>query len=242
MQSTFGGSCSSDGRSGDAWEHVVREGHKTLIKWKSFNIRVVNCSEVPGLCGPDDKDLRADLEGVGSIRLQDNTFTANAVGYVIDRVGDCKKSNRDEYGIIIRKGSVIGSGQILFQSSGKITCGDIKIDNTPGRGFGNGITPPGETGNTGVALINRPYPNPFSGTMNFSYRVETDNTQVDVGVYNVAGRLVRTLAGGTQPVGTYMLTWDGSDDFGVRMAPGIYFLKSRVGIESTVNRVIYVAR
>jgi flagellar hook assembly protein FlgD len=61
-------------------------------------------------------------------------------------------------------------------------------------------------------------------------------------VYNVAGRLVKTLASGAQGAGTYTVTWDGSDDAGVRMAPGVYFLKSRVGGDSTVSRVIYVAK
>ena len=65
---------------------------------------------------------------------------------------------------------------------------------------------------------------------------------VEVGVFNVAGRLVKTLASGSQAAGTYTVTWDGSDDSGVRMAPGVYFLKSKVGGEQIVSRLIYVAR
>ena len=65
---------------------------------------------------------------------------------------------------------------------------------------------------------------------------------VDVGVYNVAGRLVKTLAAGSQAAGTYTVTWNGSDAAGVRMAPGVYFLKSKVGSDQTVSRLIYVSR
>jgi len=74
---------------------------------------------------------------------------------------------------------------------------------------------------TSVALLNRAYPNPFSGSMNYAYRVTNANTRVDVGVFNVAGRLVKTLTSGLQSEGTYTLTWNGSDDAGVRMATGL---------------------
>jgi flagellar hook assembly protein FlgD len=53
---------------------------------------------------------------------------------------------------------------------------------------------------------------------------------------------VKTLAAGSQEAGTYTVTWDGSDAAGVKMAPGVYFLKSRVGADQTVNRLIYVSR
>ena len=47
---------------------------------------------------------------------------------------------------------------------------------------------------------------------------------------------------GSQNAGTYTVTWDGSDASGVRMAPGVYFLKSKVGGDQIVNRLIYVSR
>jgi flagellar hook assembly protein FlgD len=95
---------------------------------------------------------------------------------------------------------------------------------------------------TGTALLNRAVPNPFSGSTAFSYRVADGGSKVDVGVYNVAGRLVKTLASGSQDAGVFTVTWDGTDAAGVRMAPGVYFLRSRVGNESNVSRVIYIAR
>ena len=78
--------------------------------------------------------------------------------------------------------------------------------------------------------------------MTYAYRVDGSSAAVEVGVYNVAGRLVKTLASGSQAQGTYTLTWNGTDDAGVQMSPGVYFLKSHVGGSSNVNRVIYIAR
>jgi len=38
------------------------------------------------------------------------------------------------------------------------------------------------------------------------------------------------------------VTWDGRDNAGVKMAQGVYFLKSVVGGKQSTFRVIYMAR
>jgi uncharacterized repeat protein (TIGR01451 family) len=250
-QSTFGGNSSpahdGGGPTGNSWEHVYRDGKTILFNWHSWDAHVIQCSVVPpGPCHPAAENTRADFVGTGkySIGAGGREEDGNQVAYIIDhREGACNKSNRDEYGIIVRKGLVIGEGDIVFQTSGEIDCGNLQIHETPAKIFGSGTSlPANETGTVGVALLNRPYPNPFSGTTNFAYKVAEGGASVDVGVYNVAGRLVKTLASGAQGAGTYTVTWDGSDAAGVRMAPGVYFLKSRVGGDSSVSRVIYVSR
>jgi uncharacterized repeat protein (TIGR01451 family) len=251
-QSTFGGNSSpahdGGGPTGNSWEHVYRDGKTILFNWHSWDAHVIACSVVPpGPCSPHANNTRADFVGTGkySIGAGGRSEDGNQVAYIIDhKEGACNKSNRDEYGIIVRKGLVIGQGEIVFQTSGEIDCGNLQIHETPARIFGSGTTlPANETGGVAaVALLNRAYPNPFSGRMNYAYKVAEGGSSVDVGVYNVAGRLVKTLASGAQGAGTYTLTWDGSDDSGVRMSPGVYFLKARVGGESFVSRVIYVAQ
>jgi len=42
-------------------------------------------------------------------------------------------------------------------------------------------------------------------------------------VFDVGGRLVRTLADRNFPAGEYDLYWDGSSDHGGRMERGVYF-------------------
>ena len=48
-------------------------------------------------------------------------------------------------------------------------------------------------------------------------------------VYDVAGRLVRTLAAENLPVGSYVRAWDGRDDGGREAGAGIYFVKLVAG-------------
>ena len=237
------------GPTGNEWEHVYRDGRTILFNWHSHDAHVIACSVVPpGPCSPPAINTRADFVGTGKYSLGSGSREedGNMVAYIIDhKEGACNKNNRDEYSIVVRKGLVIGEGQVVFQTSGEIDCGNLQIHETPARLFGSGTVPSGsEVPQTteSVALLNRAYPNPFSGTTTFAYRVDGQSAAVEVGVYNVAGRLVKTLASGSQAQGTYTVTWNGTDDAGVRMSPGVYFLKSHVGATSIVNRVIYIAR
>jgi len=252
-QSTFGGNSSPEhtggGPTGNEWEHVYRDGRTILFNWHSHDAHVIQCSVVPpGPCHPAAENTKADFVGTGkySLGAGSREEDGNMVAYIIDhKEGACNKNNRDEYSIVVRQGLVIGEGLVVFQTSGEIDCGNLQIHETPARIFGSGTTIPGaEVGQVteSVALLNKAYPNPFSGSTTFAYRVDGPSAAVEVGVYNVAGRLVKTLASGSQAQGTYTLTWNGTDDAGVRMSPGVYFLRSRVDTATTVNRVIYIAK
>jgi flagellar hook assembly protein FlgD len=48
---------------------------------------------------------------------------------------------------------------------------------------------------------------------------------VTVAVYNSAGRLVRTLVAGTAEAGYHRAAWDGRDEAGRRVAPGVYYCR-----------------
>lgn len=51
--------------------------------------------------------------------------------------------------------------------------------------------------------------------------------RVQAKVYDIAGRLVRTVADREFRAGTYALSWDGTDDQGRRVAHGVYFTSVR---------------
>jgi len=249
-QSTFGGNSSpahtGGGPTGNEWEHVYRDGRTILFNWHSHDAHVVACTDVtPGPCHPKGTVTRADFEGTGlySIGAGGRDQAGNMVAYIIDHTeGACNKNVGDYYSIIVRDGLTIGSGTVVFQTEGTIDCGNLQIHQTPASLFGAGLQPGASLATSSVALLNKAYPNPFSGSTTFAYKVATAGTSVDVGVYNVAGRLVKSLDSGVKTDGTYTLSWNGTDGAGMKMAPGVYFLRSRVGAESSVERVIYLSR
>jgi len=69
-------------------------------------------------------------------------------------------------------------------------------------------------------------PNPFNPVTVVSYAVP-ERAHVLIEVYNVAGRLVRTLVDGEQEAGVLSTVWDGTDDRGQRTASGVYFCRMR---------------
>jgi flagellar hook assembly protein FlgD len=61
---------------------------------------------------------------------------------------------------------------------------------------------------------------------------------VQVGIHDVAGRIVRTIDAGVRPAGAHELTWDGRDDAGVPVAPGVYLARLAAGGAAAVTRVV----
>ncbi len=86
------------------------------------------------------------------------------------------------------------------------------------------------------------WPLPYRGGMlNVSFAVYghlgAAKGQADVAVYDPAGRLVRTLAGGDFIGGQQLVTWDGLNSQGLPVGDGIYFLRARSSGQSTTLKL-----
>jgi flagellar hook assembly protein FlgD len=55
------------------------------------------------------------------------------------------------------------------------------------------------------------------------------------------GQRVRTLVNRDSGAGTYTVTWDGTNDMGETVSPGVYFYRVIAG-ENTVTRKMMIAR
>jgi hypothetical protein len=254
-QSTFGGNSSpaheGGGPTGNEWQHVYRDGRTILFNWHSHDAHVIQCTVVPpGPCHPQAENTRADFVGTGqySLGAGSREEDGNMVAYIIDhREGSCNRGTRDEYSIVVRTGLVIGEGEIVFQTEGEIDCGNLQIHETPPHLFdGRTVTPApvGQIGSVdnGLALLNKAVPNPFTGSMSYAYEVVGGDQPVDIGVYNVAGRLVKSLAKSTMPTGRHTATWNGTDEAGARVPGGVYFVRVRLGAETQQQRVIFLGK
>jgi flagellar hook assembly protein FlgD len=63
---------------------------------------------------------------------------------------------------------------------------------------------------------------------------------VSLAVFNANGQRVKTLASGTYPVGPRRITWTGEDEFGVRVAPGVYFVRLDTSNWKETKRFVFV--
>jgi hypothetical protein len=84
----------------------------------------------------------------------------------------------------------------------------------------------------------KPWPNPSSAPIRYAYEIASGLERVDIGVFDIAGRSVRSLVSGTQSRGRYEVVWDGLSNDGVRMRGAVYFLRASVGSSTRVSRVI----
>ena len=77
-------------------------------------------------------------------------------------------------------------------------------------------------------------PNPFNPTTTISYTL-VNRGWVSLRVYDVRGRLVRTLVDMQKEPGTHAERWDGRSDRGEVLATGVYFYRLRAG-ETVLTR------
>ncbi len=71
-------------------------------------------------------------------------------------------------------------------------------------------------------------PNPFNPTTAIGYTMVAAGV-AEIVVYDVRGRLVRTLVSGRVSAGYNEVVWDGRDDSGNRVASGVYLYQLRAG-------------
>ncbi|MCK4511057.1 T9SS type A sorting domain-containing protein, partial [bacterium] len=82
------------------------------------------------------------------------------------------------------------------------------------------------------------HPNPFSPSTVISFSLATRG-EVRLTVYNIQGRLIRTLVTGSQPAGEQEVAWDGTDEYGVDVAAGVYLYRLRSGeLEETRKMIL----
>jgi hypothetical protein len=80
--------------------------------------------------------------------------------------------------------------------------------------------------------LEKAHPNPFNPTTAISFQLSADS-YVSLRIYDVAGRLVATLADGWRGAGSHELTFEGSG-----LASGIYLVKLEVGGAQAVQKMV----
>jgi hypothetical protein len=82
------------------------------------------------------------------------------------------------------------------------------------------------------------YPNPFHpGTKIRYYLPEASMASLEI--FDVRGRLVRSLVASTvQPAGWHTVEWNGLNDSGERVSPGIHFSRISTRMQSTTCKIV----
>jgi hypothetical protein len=131
-----------------------------------------------------------------------------------------------------------GDNMVTFQIVGRFESGESFTANVTHRvavrgGNGNGNHDDEEDGEDDDAVAGngtqgkvkaRAYPNPINPSTVLSFGTSREGS-VKVQVYDLAGRLVRTLYEGTMRSGANSVAWDGTGNGGGRVSSGVYYFR-----------------
>ncbi len=93
---------------------------------------------------------------------------------------------------------------------------------------------------TSVRLFQN-YPNPLKSgnTTNIKFSLPRAE-KVSIKVYDVSGRRIKTLVDGVRQPGHHYVTWNGHNEKGVAVAPGIYFYQMKFANEVYSKKIVLI--
>ncbi len=107
----------------------------------------------------------------------------------------------------------------------------------------------GYSGTTPVEIIHAPtpesftlhqnYPNPFNPETRIQFDLKA-TAKVELAIYDLTGKRVRTLISETMSAGRYSVSWDGRNEQGKLMPSGIYFYRLKTGDQIQTRRMVFL--
>jgi M6 family metalloprotease-like protein len=111
--------------------------------------------------------------------------------------------------------------------------GDIPTDINDGRN--PGVIPKS-------FVLEQNYPNPFNPITHIRYSIQNTGAfpipNTVLKIYNVLGQEIRTLIDRKQIPGEYDIEWDGNDQYGNRVASGLYFYRISRGADKETKKMV----
>jgi hypothetical protein len=119
---------------------------------------------------------------------------------------------------------------LAIEASANQTITESSFETTLGRAAGtseNAVVEPQRVagveapGVPQMAYLRQNRPNPFNPSTEFEFALP-ENGVAELRVFDVRGRVVRTLVSGELPAGNHRAAWDGTDERGRPVASGVY--------------------
>jgi hypothetical protein len=243
-----------------AVDSSIAGNHYTWPKFiKNHRPQVLAQPASPPVDPTDSYQLRLSWDAVGEFcygdnRLNNNTFSEHLTGGAVEFFV-CDESNYAAYAasdtfLAYNIMEDADSADLIFTFpthdgwyavlsneehvvNSQLVRGTAELYARPSAGVATGSS-------LGAVRLGKSQPNPFTAETWVSYSVGRE-AQVDLAIYDVAGRRVTTLISGQVSAGDHRASWNGLDASGRPVAPGIYLLHLRTG-ERQLSRKLVFAR
>ncbi|MCD4690330.1 T9SS type A sorting domain-containing protein [bacterium] len=131
--------------------------------------------------------------------------------------------------------------RFLFVSDGTDVAEGVYVDDVTVSTLieSSGTSVPDDADQLPLLQLAQNCPNPFtpSTTIRFALALPGD---VNLSVYGIQGRLIRTLVDGARSAGSHIVEWDGRDAGGVEVAAGVYLYRLSIGETEETRKMILV--
>jgi len=214
---------------------------------KSASANVLSIQEPGSVVAGDEFDVPVGLDGAGdlqalSLTLGWNRAVVEPVGVTAGELVTSQEAvllspgpGRAD-GALLGAGAGFGQGLFAMVRFRAVASGHpaITVEQTIGRDAANqpvAITvaaPLAVASNVSITELQPVIPNPAPGHATVLYSLAKGGP-VDVAIYSVDGRRVKTLVRGSQEPGRYQLQWNGTDDRGALLRSGAYFVRFEAG-------------
>jgi hypothetical protein len=90
--------------------------------------------------------------------------------------------------------------------------------------------------------VNQNFPNPFARmtSIKFGIPIQNKNDIAKLVVYDVTGRIIKTLVSEKLGPGHYLYTWNGRNNNGKQVTSGVYFYRLNIGDKQAIKKMLYM--
>jgi hypothetical protein len=155
-----------------------------------------------------------------------NVYSGTTIDYLFSPEPDALSGTREIFAIQLSPeySYSLGSGQSRRYGFSLVKEVETAVDDQGG-------TPRYRNG------LEQNFPNPFNPSTTVGYSVGARG-RVRISIYDVSGRLVRTLYDEVREPGAYSIVWDGRNDAGRAVGSGIYFCRMESGQYAASRKLI----
>ena len=201
----------------DPWGiDVTLDGSKLVVACEDdSNVYVIDTSDwsttiVTLDAGAKPRDVDI-LDSEGHAFVAGGEITGDDVVYVVELVGNTLKSRIP-----------VGGNPNCVAVQPQVTSAAVGI----------------QDGTADTRLRLECHPNPFNPKTTIAYYIP-ERGDVELSVYDIAGRRVAVLEQGAGDEGRHSSTWNGTDERGNPVATGVYFLRlDALGVSRTIKAVL----
>jgi uncharacterized delta-60 repeat protein len=194
---------------------IDKDGQKGMVLDPSGNIYVSGTSRQSASTNENDfVTTKCNSSGVAQWVARYNYADSFETAYAID---------------VDNQGNVLVTGRSCAPNS-YYDCATIKYQQV--QGIEQNIT------NDQFKIANFSiYPSPFKNFTTIRYSLLKPSS-VSLSIYDVSGKLVRTLLNESKPTGHFDMVWDGLSDRNERANPGIYFFVLKVNSDTQQKKAL----